>query len=82
MNEENLAQIIEVVHRFVQQSYPNASLVLLCGSWARRCAHQDSAIALFIREPALLDQVRRNHYRWSAKLIGQWEKALTKRKAS
>lgn len=55
MNDRPLVQIIEIVQRYVHQYYPDALLVLLCGSWAKQCAHQNSDIDLFIVDAKLED---------------------------
>ncbi|MCB0105417.1 MAG: nucleotidyltransferase domain-containing protein [Caldilineaceae bacterium] len=53
MNNKTLEQAIDTTQRYVQQYYPTASLVLLCGSWARHYAHEDSDIDLFVVDEAV-----------------------------
>lgn len=55
MSDKTLELVIETTRQFVQQYYPEASLVLLCGSWARHTAHSDSDVDLFILDPSMND---------------------------
>lgn len=44
----DLRQAVEAARRFAEQRFPRASLVLLCGSWARGCAHEDSDLDVIV----------------------------------
>ncbi len=55
MGGKNLEQVLNIAHRFAQQRYPDARLALVCGSWARGCAHQDSDIDLFVIDSTVND---------------------------
>lgn len=39
MSDKQRQQVVEIARRFVAQRFPDASLVLLCGRWARGDAH-------------------------------------------
>lgn len=55
MSGKQLQQAIQSARRFVKQRFPNASLGLLCGSWARHNAHEDSDLDLFVVDSRLND---------------------------
>lgn len=55
MSDKQRQQVVERARRFVAQRFPDASLVLLCGSWARGDAHEDSDLDLFIVDATVPD---------------------------
>ncbi|MCB0061949.1 MAG: nucleotidyltransferase domain-containing protein, partial [Caldilineaceae bacterium] len=48
---------ISAARRYCAEHYPNAKLVLLCGSWARGTAHGDSDIDIVVLNPGMSELV-------------------------
>lgn len=55
MTQEHLGDAIDTVRRFCDASFPGASLVLLCGSWARGQARADSDLDVIVVDPGMSD---------------------------
>lgn len=55
MSDKQRQQVVEIARRFVAARFPTAALVLLCGSWARGDAHEDSDLDLFIVDATVPD---------------------------
>lgn len=51
MKQKTLDDAIEVVRRYTNSAYPEASLILLCGSWSRNVANEDSDIDILVLDP-------------------------------
>jgi predicted nucleotidyltransferase len=51
MMKKTLDDAKEIVQRYISSTYPKATLVLLCGSWSRNAANEDSDIDVFILDP-------------------------------
>ena len=46
---------VDVVRQYCDSTYPGAILVLLCGSWARNQAHDDSDLDVLVLDPSMGD---------------------------
>ncbi len=57
MNQKSLHEAKDVVRRYCRSAYPEASLILLCGSWSRNTANEDSDIDILVLDPATVDYV-------------------------
>jgi hypothetical protein len=55
--DRDQARATEVARRFVRARFPGASLAMLCGSWARGCAHADSDLDLIVVDAGLDGEV-------------------------
>lgn len=53
----DLLRATEAARRFSNARFPGASLTMLCGSWARGCAHPNSDLDLIVVDPGLDDEV-------------------------
>ena len=51
MNQRTLDDAKEVVRRYCSSAYPEATLILLCGSWSRNTANEDSDIDILVLDP-------------------------------
>lgn len=55
MSERTLKTAIDAVNRYCHATYPEATLVLLCGSWARDAAHDDSDLDVLVLDPGMTE---------------------------
>ena len=55
MTTRTLETAIDAVGRYCDATYPGATLVLLCGSWVRGQAHDDSDIDVLVLDPNMAD---------------------------
>jgi predicted nucleotidyltransferase len=55
MAKRDLEHAVDAVHRYSDACFPDASLVLLCGSWARCAAHDDSDLDVVVLDPGMTD---------------------------
>jgi hypothetical protein len=55
--KDELPRAIDAAKRFSNARFPGASLTMLCGSWARGCAHPESDLDLIVVDSGLNDEV-------------------------